>query len=76
MNTPHLYRHIAIPDTFLTTAQWENQSLTFGGDIRMGDLTGDGTPDLLVYRCDALSELKPVFLKNGMVSLHSRQLLR
>ncbi len=34
----------------------------YGGDLRLGDLTGDGRADLLVYRCDAASALKPCFL--------------
>ena len=44
--TPILYRKIAVPESFLTT----QDSLTFGGDIRMGDLTGNGQADFLVYR--------------------------
>lgn len=34
---PLLYCKIAIPEAFLTTSQ----GLTYGGDIRMGDLTGN-----------------------------------
>ena len=43
---PLLYRKIVIPKTFLTTSD----SLTYGGDIRTGDLTGNGQADFLVYR--------------------------
>jgi len=57
-----LYRKIEVPKEFQTTGEIDGQSLAFGGDIRVGDLTGDGPPDLLVYRCDHLSELKPTFL--------------
>ncbi len=43
---PLLYRKISIPQAFLTTSD----SLTYGGDICLGDLTGNGQADLLVYR--------------------------
>ncbi len=43
-----LYRKIAVPDSFLITRNGH----TFGGDIRIGDLTGNGRCDLLVYRCN------------------------
>ena len=59
---PHLYRQISIPQPFQTTTQIDGHALTFGGDIRVGDLTGDGAFDFLVYRCDTQSELKPTFL--------------
>ena len=63
LNSPAaLYRKVDIPDTLLTSAEVDGQTLTFGGDIRVGDLTGNGIPDLLVYRCDPLSELKPTFI--------------
>ena len=58
---PLLYREIVIPKAFLTTSD----SLTYGGDIRMGDLTGNGQADFLVYRA-ALSvdggAVQPCFL--------------
>ena len=60
-DTPVLYRKIAIPEVFLTTSD----SLTYGGDIRLGDLTGNKQADLLVYRA-ALSvdggAVQPCFL--------------
>ena len=62
ISPPILYQRIAIPQSLCTQAQHEGQTLTYGGDIRVGNLTGDGTPDFLVYRCDAESELKPCFL--------------
>jgi len=43
-----LYKKIQIPTEFLRT----NGTLTFGGDIRMGDLTGNGQVDFLVYRSE------------------------
>ena len=59
--TPVLYRKIAIPEVFLTTSD----SLIYGGDFRMGDLTGNGQADFLVYRA-ALSvdggAVQPCFL--------------
>ncbi|MDE2998747.1 MAG: hypothetical protein OXU79_06670 [Gemmatimonadota bacterium] len=57
-----LYRKVRIPDAFLTRTRFEGRNLSFGGDLRLGDLTGDGRADLLVYRCDTASELKPCFL--------------
>ena len=45
---PLLFSKIDVPSELLTT----NDSLTFGGDIRMGDLTGDGQVDFLVYRSE------------------------
>lgn len=57
-----LYRRVEIPRALLTHARIEGQGLRFGGDVRLGDLTGDGQADLLVYRCDAASGLKPCFL--------------
>ncbi len=48
---PILYQKIAIPQAFLTTAECRpSDTLTYGGDIRMGDLTGNGQADFLVYR--------------------------
>ena len=43
---PLLYNRIIIPKAFLTA----DDSLGYGGDIRIGDLTGDGHVDFLVYR--------------------------
>ena len=61
----HLFRQLAIPKPFLTTKQGH----TFGGDIRIGDLNGDGRCDFLVYRCNHgapkgahMGGVKPTFL--------------
>ena len=43
-----LYRRVAVPEPFLIT----RSGRTFGGDLRIGDLDGDGRCDLLVYRCN------------------------
>jgi len=45
---PILFRKLAIPQPFLTT----KNGVTFGGDVRIGDLTGNGRCDFLVYRCN------------------------
>ena len=59
MDTPqsaHLYKRVAIPDAFLN----ETDGNTWGGDIRIGDLTGDGRVDFLVYK--SLGGMHPCFL--------------
>lgn len=43
-----LYRRLPIPEEFLITRNGQ----PFGGDIRIGDLNGDGRCDFLVYRCN------------------------
>ena len=52
----HLYKRVAIPEAFLN----ETDGKAWGGDIRIGDLTGDGTVDLLVYK--SLGGIHPCFL--------------
>lgn len=59
MNLPqaaHLYKKVTIPDAFLN----ETAGRLWGGDIRIGDLTGDATVDFLVYK--SLGGLHPCFL--------------
>ena len=60
-----LYRKLPIPEEFLVTRKGH----TFGGDIRIGDLNGDGRCDFLVYRCNHgaprsshMGGMKPTFL--------------
>jgi hypothetical protein len=55
--TPLLYRKLAVPESLLTT----EKGVTFGGDVRVGDLTGDGRCDLVVFR-NARGGTKPCFL--------------
>ena len=43
-----LCRKLAVPKDFLVT----RGGATFGGDVRIGDLTGNGRPDFIVYRCN------------------------
>ena len=52
----HLYKRVAIPDAFLN----ETAGRSWGGDIRIGDLTGDGTVDFLVYK--SLGGIHPCFI--------------
>ena len=54
--TAHLYKRVAIPDEFLN----ETAGRSWGGDIRIGDLTGDGTVDFLVYK--SLGGIHPCFI--------------
>ena len=54
--TAHLYKRVAIPDAFLN----ETAGRSWGGDIRIGDLTGDGTVDFLVYK--SLGGIHPCFI--------------
>jgi len=67
-----LYREVKIPEALLTTGEAGGAMLRYGGDVRIGDLTGDGHADLLVYRCEPLSGLKPCFL--GAFTLEGRLL--
>ncbi len=60
-----LYRKLALPDEFLVTRKGH----VFGGDLRIGDLNGDGRCDFLVYRCNHgapngahMGGMKPTFL--------------
>ena len=60
-----LFRKVAIPKPFLTT----HKGHVFGGDLRIGDLNGDGRCDFLVYRSNhsgpsgpAIGGFKPCFL--------------
>ncbi len=43
-----LYRKLPVPEPYLVTREGH----TFGGDVRIGDLNGDGRCDFLVYRCN------------------------
>ena len=52
----HLYKRVPIPEAFLN----KTDGKAWGGDIRLGDLTGDGTTDLLVYK--SLGGIHPCFL--------------
>lgn len=70
-----LFRKLPIPDSFLITRNGQ----TFGGDIRIGDLNGDGQCDFLVYRCNHGAPsgahqggLKPCFL--GAFDINGKQL--
>lgn len=69
MNLPevaHLYKRVAIPDDFLNNTE----GCSWGGDIRIGDLTGNGQVDFLVYK--ALGGIHPCFL--GAFSLEGEPL--
>ena len=62
---PILYRRLPVPEKFVISAG----GAAFGGDVRIGDLTGDGRCDFLVYRCNHgapsgahMGGLKPSFM--------------
>ena len=57
MARPLLHAAVEIPEVFLSTGDGQR----YGGDVRIGDLTGDGQVDFLVYRC-AHGGMKPCFL--------------
>ncbi len=67
-----LWREVKVPEAFRSEAKVKGKTYRFGGDVRLGDLTNDGQADLLVFRCDTVSELKPVFL--GAFDLAGRPL--
>ena len=52
-----LYRKVTLPPAFTRP---DASGRRVGGDLRIGDLTGDGQADLLVY--NALGGIKPCFL--------------
>lgn len=58
---PRLWREVEIPAEFTQTATIDGEVLTYGGDIRVGDLDGDGKPELVVFRSEDLG-MKPCFI--------------
>ena len=52
-----LYKKVPIPDAFISI---DSDGRRWGGDIRIGDLTGDGNVDFLVSK--SLGGMKPCFL--------------
>jgi len=59
--TPLLYRRIDVPTPLLARADHKGRTLLYGGDVRIGDLTGNGQPDFVVFR-SAEGGMKPCFL--------------
>ena len=58
---PVLYKKLCIPKTLMTASVDEDgNTQTFGGDLRIGDLDGDGAVDFLAFRNS--DGTKPVFL--------------
>lgn len=58
---PLLYRRVEVPAALRTSARVGGDALDYGGDLRLGDLTGDGRADFVVYR-SAEGGMKPCFL--------------
>ncbi|MFC1452681.1 hypothetical protein ACFLSJ_04970 [Verrucomicrobiota bacterium] len=66
MKQPVLWRTVTLPKAFCTTEYVRDRSVTYGGDIRIGDLRAAAEADFLVYRSvdNAHDEggMKPCFL--------------
>ena len=66
MNPPRLLRVVELPEAFCTTETVKGHPVSYGGDIRIGDLRNTGQADFLVYRSvdNAHDEggMKPCFL--------------
>ena len=68
---PILYKKLGIPEKLLITTADDNGNMqTFGGDLRIGDLDGDGAIDFLVYR--NVDGTKPAFM--GVFNLDGKVL--
>lgn len=50
MTPPILWREIDLPDSLCITECLGERSISYGGDLRMGDLRDSGEADFLVYR--------------------------
>jgi len=55
-----LYKKISIPQEFLSFMDVGGKKQAYGGDIRIGDLDGDGNVDFVVYK--SLGGMKPCFI--------------
>jgi len=55
-----LLKEVPIPDSFLSPDLTRSGDAAFGGDVRVGDLTGDGRLDFVVFQ--SLGGLKPTFI--------------
>jgi hypothetical protein len=64
--SPVLHRVVKVPSEFRLTETVDGTNVTYGGDVRMGDLRNTGSADFLVYRSvgDAHDGggMKPCFL--------------
>ena len=62
----HHWRTVNVPPALRATHAVDGQELTYGGDIRIGDLLGNGRMAFLVYRAEYHGQkdggTKPVFL--------------
>ena len=68
---PILYKKLGIPEKLLITTADDNGNMqTFGGDLRIGDLDGDGAINFLVYR--NVDGTKPAFM--GVFNLDGKVL--
>ena len=64
--TPLLWKRIAVPDALCTEMPIACRPHRYAGDVRVGDLTGSGTADYLVYRSVDVAHdeggMKPCFI--------------
>ena len=56
-----LYKKIEIPESLLAGGVFKEKKIKYGGDIRVGDLTGNGEVDFLVFRSSG-DGTKPCFI--------------
>ncbi|GAB5559762.1 MAG: hypothetical protein SynsKO_14090 [Synoicihabitans sp.] len=61
IDAPRLWQEVKVPSALLQTTEVEGQHLTFGGDIRIGDLNGDGQLEFIVFRSTD-EAMKPCFM--------------
>ena len=64
--SPLLWKRIAVPDALCTETPIGGRQHRYAGDVRVGDLTGSGTVDFLVYRSVDVAHdeggMKPCFI--------------
>lgn len=67
---PVLAHRVAVPEEFLTPRDHEQPDQRFGGDLRIGDLNGDGQVDFAIFK--SVAGAKPCFI--GAFDIEGRAL--